>query len=203
MPAMILFVFMVFASFIYLIQRVRGSQTLEKRLNASPFERAFSLYLAILVGMYVYVLTTALEPFRCLEQPDRTLTLVASPYLDCFDTQWSDHWVSIGFGLAYMVFIPTFLVTVLWSYRHSMDTNKFQWRFGLLTSKYKRQYYWWSLYLVAKKIFLVMLIDLTNDYTVHFRSFLVLLMLIAALVIESLCKPRKYNHGASKFISFG
>jgi hypothetical protein len=195
--------FTLIASIAYLIQWKRGSETLKKHLNASPFERALSLYLAILVGMYLYILTTALEPFRCFEQPDMSLTLVASPNLDCFDSNWSNHWVSIGFGLVYMITVPVFLVYVLWSFRHSMETNKFHWRFGLLTSKYKRKFYWWSLYLLAKKIFVVMLIDLTNNYPVHFRSYLVLLTFLSSLVIESLCRPRKDNHGVSKIINLG
>jgi hypothetical protein len=202
-PLMVLCLLNILAGTVYLVQRWKKSQTLAKHLNANPFERAFSLYVAMSVGMYIYVLTAALEPFRCLEQPDKSLTLVSSPNLDCFDPQWSQHWASIGFGLFFMVFIPIGLFYTLWRFRHSLESNWFQWRFGLLTSRYKQNYYWWSLYLLVKKTLLVMLIDLTNSYSVHIRSYFVLILLISALAIESLCKPRKYNDGAFKIINFG
>jgi hypothetical protein len=175
-------------------QKWRNSTRLRLRLAANPFEKAFSLYLGILSGTYIYLLTISLEPFRCFKQPDGTSTLVASPDLDCYDVVWNKHRVSIFFGLQYIVLIPAFLVSILWKNRKIVDSNVFQWRFGLLTSRYKPQFFWWSIYLLAKKTVVVMLIDLTNDFSVFLRSYLVLLVLVTTLVIESLCKPLKRSN---------
>jgi hypothetical protein len=120
--------------------------------------------------------------------------MVASPDIDCYDDVWNKHWFSIFFGLQYIILIPAFIVSVLWKNRKMVDSNVFQWRFGLLTSRYKPQFFWWSLYLLAKKTVVVMLIDLTNDFSVFLRSYLVLLVLVTALVIESLCKPLKRSN---------
>jgi hypothetical protein len=200
---MVFFLFLLFASAVYLSFKLRKLEFLQRKLGASPFERALSLFLACLAGMYIYLLTIALGPFRCFTQTDGTFTLVASPDLDCFDEEWSRHWFSVLIGLLYIVAIPALLVLLLWKNRNSIESNKFQWRFGLLTSRFKRRYYWWNVYLLVKKTTLVMLIDLTNDYTPSLRSYLVLLLLVGTLVIETLCTPQKLSVGVSRYLNLG
>jgi hypothetical protein len=203
LPFILLLLLVIIASIVYLFQRCCQAAVLQKRLDANPFERVLSLYLSTLVGVYIYFMTTALSPFRCLQQADGTFTMVASPNLDCFDDVWSKNLVTISFGLLNTIAIPVSLVFILWKFRNEIESNRFQWRFGLLTSRYKPEYYWWSTYLLTKKTLLVMLVDLTNGYSVHFRAFLVLLALISALVIESLCKPRRFEVGVAKVVNLG
>jgi hypothetical protein len=199
----VLALFLAAASVVYFYYRWNYPILITKRSAASPFEIALSMYLAILVGLYIYMLTIALEPFRCFQQADGTLTLVASPNLDCFDATWSQNMFSIVVGLLYIIGIPSFLILAFWKYRNSVETNEFHWRFGLLTSPYNRKYFWWSIYLLTKKTLLVMLIDLTNDYTIYIRTFIVLLLLLSALFIESICKPYAYYLGFSRLINIG
>jgi hypothetical protein len=203
MPAVV-FVLILFCAWLAsLFYKWKDPSWIAKRTAANPFERALSLYLAILAGMYIYILTIGLEPFRCLQQPDGTLTLVASPNLDCFDNIWARQWFSIGVGLTYIIGIPVLLLSTLWKNRYSIESNLFQWRFGLLTSSYKPKFYWWGIYLLSKKTIFVFLVDLTNDYSIHFRAFLVLVLLIGTLVIESLCRPWKVDVGISRYVNFG
>jgi hypothetical protein len=170
----------------------------QRRVISNPFERALNVYLALLVGMHIYI-TVFLEPFRCFKQFDGSFTLVASPNLNCFDGDWSIHWFSIYVGLFYIIGIPGILVFLFWKFRKSKNNNNaFAWRFGLLTSRYKQRYYWWSLYVLAKKTLFVMQVDLTNDYNIQLRSFMVLLVLIVAISIESLCKPHKSSFGFTR-----
>jgi hypothetical protein len=190
---------MLTALAVFIVRSQRNESMLFKRRAISnPFERAVNIYIAISVGMYIYMLTVALEPFRCFKQFDNSFTLVSSPSLDCFDGTWSNHWFSILLGLFYIIAMPGSIIFIFWKYRFSLNTNFFIWRFGLLTSRFKRQYYWWSLYVLAKKTLLVMLVDLTNDYNAQLRSFMVLLVLIFTMCVESLCKPYKINIGFAR-----
>jgi hypothetical protein len=75
-------------------------------------------------------------------------------------------------------------------YRKDQASNEFHFRYGFFIGAYKKEYYWWGLFQMFRKAFLVMVIDLSNSYNAYLRTFLVLIVFISTMLIESLLQPR-------------
>jgi hypothetical protein len=169
--------------------------------KANPFDRAIYLYGAGLGPLYTYLISVALSPFRCLRQEDGSLTLVASPSLDCFDIRWRGNWASIGIGLLNVILVPSIFIYVLWKYRRDFFDNKeFLFRYGYLTTGLKRKYYWWNVFQLFRKTLLVTTIDLSNNLNTFLRMFLVIGVLLCSILLETLCQPRQESSMSRYFV---
>jgi hypothetical protein len=164
----------------------RGNQR-----EANAFERGLSFYLRAIVGLYTFLISVGLSPFRCYPQEDGTYTLVPSSSLNCYDKNWASHWFTIGVGLSQLIAVPCFLIGLFWKYNNPelRQQNKFLWRYGMITRSFKPQFFWWSLLLLFKKTCLVMFIDLTNSYSPYIRVGLTLIVIFLAMTIDGFCKP--------------
>jgi hypothetical protein len=96
---------------------------------------------------------------------------------------------TIFLGVFEVVLLPLGLLLILWNY--SSSDNKFEWRFGHLTRKYKDKYYFWEVVMMLKKLIFVMVVDLTNDYNRSLRAFLAESVLVTGVFAEFMVRPRK------------
>jgi hypothetical protein len=168
----------------------------------NSLESAVGIYLSVLAGMYIYVLTMSLEPFRCFQQVDGSFTLVASPNYDCYDREWNHNKGFIIFGVLHIVAIPVAIAFLLFWGKKNVSENRFFRIFGLLTNQNKDKYYWWTLFLMMKKTLLVFVVDLTNNLTTPLRSLLVLIILLSAMFLETLVNPRRNEIFSSRLVAF-
>jgi hypothetical protein len=189
-PAIICCALFLIAAVAHFWKARHNPHIFENTLLSDPFDRAIYLFFLGCYAMYTYILSVAMAPFRCYDQPDGSKTLVPSSNLDCFDEQWRRHGFSIALGMIYTIFLPFFFAYVLWANRANRTKLKFVHRFGFLTVQYKSRYYFWSVFQLLRKTVLVMVIDLSNSYNPYFRVFLTEIVLIIFMMIEGLLQPR-------------
>jgi hypothetical protein len=178
----------------------KGPETLQRRNAANPFERAFALLLVGLVRLYTYIVSVALSPFRCFHQTiDNTYTLVAAPHYNCYDEEWNKHRAAIAYAVMQAIGIPLLVGILLFKNRRNFESNTFRWRYGLLVSGYKVNFFWWELFLMLKKTLLVVMVDLTNNYDRFLRTFLVEIVLFISMLMELFCRPRESHQPSSYY----
>jgi hypothetical protein len=200
LPVFVLAVLCAIAA-VYSFYKKRSNRYTDNKqmLQANPFEKVLYIFGAGLGPLYTYMLTVAMAPFRCLKQVDNTFTLVPSPSLDCFDKQWNDNWATIILGLLVVLAIPAFFISVLVKYRNSFNSNTFNFRYAYLISGVKPQFYYWNVFLLFRKASIVMLIDLTNDFDPFLRTFLVAMMLLFFMFVDTMAQPRPEDSSSRVF----
>lgn len=75
-----------------------------------------------------------------------------------------------------------------------MNNNMFRWRYSILTSPYKPEFYWWELVVMLKKAIIVMIIDLTNGFSESFRAYLAIVFISAIGSVEAILRPYLYDN---------
>jgi hypothetical protein len=179
---------MMIATITYFVLRHKFPDMLRRKTVANPFERAIFVYSNSLLALYTFIISVALTPFRCFKQEDGSRTLVPASSHNCFDSDWFQNWPTIGLGLLYVILIPVFFsrILILYNENNSQSSNSFHFQYGFLVKQYKREYYWWSMFQVFKKVVLVMVIDLTTNFATYLRTFLVLVELLSTILLETI-----------------
>jgi hypothetical protein len=162
---------------------------------ASPIERSIFIYVLGVVGLTAYVMLVGMAPFRCFRQMDGTYTLVSSSSFNCYDEVWHSNMFTIVLGVVEIAMIPAGLFWILFHHRRNLYSNKFVWRFGHLTNRYKKKFFWWEAVVIMKKLTFVMVVELTNDFDRHIRVLLAESVLISGLFLESFLQPRAEKTG--------
>jgi hypothetical protein len=191
LPFLILAVLLAFSYALQLYRSCKNPLEYHNRSMANPLERSIYFFSYGIVRLATYILMVGLAPFRCFKQADGTHTLVPSPNLNCYDSQWFSNIFLILLGLLEIVLLPIGLLWLFVHYRNGFQNNKFRWKFGHLIAKFKDNHYWWELVEMIKKLTFVMVVDLSNDLDKHFRSFLAESVLIVGLFLEFHAQPRR------------
>jgi hypothetical protein len=191
LPFIVFAVMIGLANVFYRFQEFRKPGRFRNRALADPVERAVSLYVQGMIGMSTYVVMVGFAPFRCYRQVDGVYSLVPSSDLNCYDQTWFSNIFTIVAGLLEIVLLPVVLFIILRAYKHSIQDNKFVWKFGMLTENYVDQFYWWELMALVKKLAFVMVVDLSNSQTRQLRIFMAEIVLVGWIFIEYVCQPRK------------
>jgi hypothetical protein len=166
-------------------------EKLRRRLDSSPFERALSVYIFLLTGMYTFISSSSFSPFRCYPQADGTYTLIPDSTQDCYGQEWKKHIWIIAIGLLQIILIPIALIVILSQYKKNRYNNFYDWRYGLLFRSYKEEYFFWEVVIMLRKTLFVFLVDASNAFTTSLRIFFILLFLITNFVAESILRPYK------------
>eukprot|EP00475_Leptophrys_vorax_P019219 TRINITY_DN26246_c0_g3_i3.p1 TRINITY_DN26246_c0_g3~~TRINITY_DN26246_c0_g3_i3.p1 ORF type:complete len:303 (-),score=53.21 TRINITY_DN26246_c0_g3_i3:57-965(-) len=186
---------MTFAYCSYHFQKRRNPRAFRNRKLPNPIERALSLYIQGLIGLSTFLISSGLAPFRCYQQSDGSFTLLQSPDLNCYDEAWLSHlWIVIA-GLLEIAAVPVILILIFWFNRLQLNQNEFIWRFGSLTELYVPKYYWWEAVMLVRKMSFVMIVDLTNDWNVQLRTFLLEIVMLTHVLAEHFCQPRQMSSG--------
>jgi hypothetical protein len=189
-----LIIFAVLFACSYIIQLYRSYKNpleYHNQSTANPFERTIYFFSYGIVRLATYILMVGLAPFRCFQQADGTHTLVPSPNLNCYDSQWFSNMFLISLGILEIFLLPLGLLWLFVHYQNRFHNNKFNWKFGHLIAKFKENYYWWELVEMLKKLTFVIVVDLSNDLEKHFRAFLAESVLVVGLLLECHFHPRK------------
>jgi hypothetical protein len=155
------------------------------------FDKCISLLLMLTSTFYTFVLSMILSAFRCYPQEDGTFTLLPSPSLDCYDSEWYKHVWIIVLGIMFLAYFPVQIGIVLWKNRRNLQSNVFFARYGVLVSPFKERYFYWEVVLMLRKVFLICLVDLTNGMAISERSFILICFLFAEMFSDVLVNPFK------------
>lgn len=177
------------ASFRILCAKIRKID-LSSDLRKSTSKRMFSIFCFIIVAMYTLVVAFALQPFNCYGEPGSRYVMANSPSEFCYDAKWFKN-VGIGsvFLVGYGLGFPFLLGYILFKNRSKIDKSDFQFKLGVLCSPYKKQFYYWELANMFKKLFLTSSIYLIPLDMYFVRYFSIISILFAYLWIEVSCCP--------------
>jgi hypothetical protein len=200
-PFVLFGILFVYSALIRFYMKKKYPKQLEMRLQADPFEKALSLYLFFLTSLFTLIASIALSPFRCFPQEDGTFTLIPKPSEDCFSKEWNAHLFTIIIAISLLFVIPFLLFILLRNHKGKFNTNKFKWRYGLLTQVYKEKYYYWELCSMFRKTIIVVLVDLLNGFPESFKVFILLMFLISWMIFEAWIDPYRHE-GFSTIVSY-
>mmetsp|Transcript_13951 Transcript_13951/g.18300 ORF Transcript_13951/g.18300 Transcript_13951/m.18300 type:complete len:1129 (+) Transcript_13951:344-3730(+) len=124
-------------------------------------DRCFQAALIIIIVMYVLITAKAWEPLDCTDQPNGRRYMDADPSYECVSLSQTYYglmeffagimFVCYGFG------IPIYLFRTL---SHAKKKNKmgdmqFIQRYGWLYLRYNRDFYYWEIVMLVRKLFIV------------------------------------------------
>jgi hypothetical protein len=176
---------------LYLNDKTYISNMLRRRVKATPLEKALSVYMFLLTGMFTFISSTSFSPFRCYPQEDGSFTLISNPTQDCFGPEWKSHSWVIAIAILQIILIPIALIYILSRHKENITNNVYLWRYGLLFRSYKPEYFYWEVLIMLRKTMLVFLVDASNAFNTTTRVFFILLFLILNFVAESILRPHK------------
>ncbi len=178
-----------------------GTTHLALKNEASPFERALSLFLFFLTTLFILIVSSAFSPFRCFKQIDGSYTLISKPSEDCYDIEWFSHIWIVTFACSFICLVPLSIFFLLRSYKGRFQSNEFVWRYGLLTNIYKEKYYYWELVSMFRKTLVVLFVDLLSNYSNHIKIFILILFIVSWMTLEARIQPYKHD-GISNVLAY-
>lgn len=135
------------------------------RFRQTPLEAytVIGALLYLLVTIYTYLISNALEPYNCIAQPDGTYMMAFNPGTLCFEGAWTEN--QGYFAAAAMVYcgiIPLFLIGSFLYYRNpvSRDTKSFQQLFGILSYPFRSRFFYWEIVHTLEKVAIVSSADI-------------------------------------------
>jgi hypothetical protein len=132
-----------------------------------------------------------LSAFRCYPQEDGSFTLLPSPVNDCYDSEWFNNFWIIFCGISFLVYFPIQVGLILWKNRRNILSNTFYARYNVLVLPYKKQYFYWEVVLILRKLLFICLVDLTNGMPNNERSFILTCFLFVEMFMDIFLRPFK------------
>lgn len=136
-------------------------------------DRCFQASLIIVIVMYVLIASKALEPLLCTRQGDGIRYMNANPDIECtilnFETKDPYTAMSIAAYVLFVVYgfgLPIYLFWALTNAkrRNLMGDMNFIQRYGWLYLRYNRDYYYWEIVMLLRKLFIVLFQMAFNNY---------------------------------------
>jgi len=182
----------IFSSSLKDIVRCRSG----KAVCADPYRssRYFYVFLVVFLSLYTLLISTVLEPYNCVSQPDGSYTMYYQPTTRCYEHEWKRfNPVVIIFLVLYCVVAPIALIVVLWKNRGKVDDEAFVRRFGTLTNQYREKCFYYEVVVMIKKISIVLASDFFSVYYSATESKVLTIVAIQVLFlgIDQIVSPYK------------
>lgn len=154
-PLILLFVFVC----VYIAANYRYMNPITKR---SVQDKCVQCVLVIMTVLYVFMASKAMEPLDCTTQPDGRRSMDANPEIECTFLEGDYARLQVSsffFFVTYGIGIPSVLFYILYKARKNkkMGDVGFVQRFGWLYLRYNRDYYFWEIFVLVRKLLLVLI----------------------------------------------
>ena len=134
---------------------------------SNAFVNAYFMFLSV---FHPYLTKNSLEVFRCREFADGKFYMDVQTSLECFDEEWYAH---MPFAvLAFVVYglgIPLLFFFVLRSGKNSnrLDERMFKRRYGSIFIVYKKEAWYWEIWIKSKKMLICIAMNLFPEETTY------------------------------------
>ncbi|KAJ6248224.1 insulin-like growth factor binding protein [Anaeramoeba flamelloides] len=166
----------------------------ERKSFINNFINAYTVLLSLI---YLSLCYSILEVFDCTKQSNGVYTLNSEQHITCYDSSYYKHLASIIiFGLVYIIGTPIFLGWLMFHYSKKLTDKLFDEKFGLLCSRYKKEYFYWELVIMIRKLFIVVFQIYLKEFT-NLQLILCIIVLLASLIAQTILNPylaKRHNH---------
>ena len=132
--------------------------------NQTTFEaRSIYVFLVFMMVSYVFLVSTAVQPWICFEDADGRLYLTADPTVNCKSCEFEDDipgWLGGYDGLKvlsaialliYGLAIPGMFFWIVHTHKEEVKSGPYLQKYGFLTSKFSEKYYGWEIAVLFRK----------------------------------------------------
>ncbi|KAJ3434729.1 insulin-like growth factor binding proteinn-terminal [Anaeramoeba flamelloides] len=159
-------------------------------------------FFAFLIIMYLILSLKILEMFNCSQNEyDQNYYLQSEPSIVCYQDYWNTKILPyvIVFSALYIIGIPIFFIWILWYHSKHCTEEIFDARLGLLCSRYHKQYFYWEIVVIVRKILVVVAgVYLSHSPTVQVIATNIIILF--SLILQSEYNP--YNTRPRNILEF-
>eukprot|EP01156_Anaeramoeba_ignava_P010784 Anaeramoba_ignava/a480793_53.p1 GENE.a480793_53~~a480793_53.p1 ORF type:complete len:917 (+),score=259.65 a480793_53:298-3048(+) len=147
-------------------------------------------YVAFAFLIYLVLCQWVFDLFSCTKQADGIYTLNAAPSYRCYNDPWWKKMAVGGvlFGLLYVIGIPAFIIFMLFYHSKKYNDEMFYSRLSLLCSRFRREWFFWELIVMARKalfVFALLYFNFASDLQIR----LLILVLLIAIILQVAFEP--------------
>jgi hypothetical protein len=146
-PVIVVFLLLLIARLEYLWKK-RKLFPNQFRRTALVKDRLISQLVFYCATLYTFIISSAISPFKCVQQSNGSSFLSDYPTEPCFSGRWATNFPAVvTFFVFYGLLFPLSLIFIFLRYGSGSgkDSLWFTSRFGLLTRPYRRSVYYWEL----------------------------------------------------------
>jgi hypothetical protein len=174
-------------------------QTINRKfeLFSKAFEHLLPTIVVISSGLHSFLVSSAVQPLNCIrsdtDSSSAVFVMAYNPSYRCYDQQWYIHLpLVLLFCILYGLVLPLTVGYALFVHRTNIDEPKFSNRYGVLFKHYRREYFFWELVLMLKKVTLILTVQFLStrkkaSYGVKFTSSISIIGFYLAL--EAVIQP--------------
>ena len=170
------------------IQHLASRTNLKKWIKVQSFKltlcKLFNALTLIYVSLFTYTILSVFAPVRCAAQADGRSLMTSDLAVECGSREWKPLFNSmLVYGMIYLVVFPLIIASLFWRFREQIGSAEEQMLIGGLTRPYKKDFFWWEIVNVAKKIALTLALSLpSSSRNIVFFAILVLFMCFEIMV---------------------
>eukprot|EP01048_Picozoa_sp_COSAG05_P004630 COSAG05_NODE_257_length_12748_cov_68.067120_1_plen_1550_part_10 len=158
----------------------------------NAFVNAFFMFLSV---FHPFLAKTSLEIFRCRQLADGEYYMDVEPSKACYTDEWFAHmpFAVLAF-VVYGVGIPLLFFVVLYGgyTRNELDTRMFKRRYGSIFIVYKKDAWYWELWIKTKKLLVCLAMNLFPEETTY-QGILAFVVIEIAIHLNMKHQPFRYK----------
>lgn len=150
----------------------------------------------LVITIYTYLVSNALEPFNCLEQDDGSFIMAFNPDQKCFEGAWNAYKPYFyAIAALYCFLIPGLILASFVYYRApaSRESEVFKNIFGIVSRSFKQSYFFWEFVFTIEKVVIVTCADMLSGQvnSQSIKVFIILAAIVSFFSLGLIFKPYK------------
>ncbi|KAJ3440497.1 insulin-like growth factor binding proteinn-terminal [Anaeramoeba flamelloides] len=161
-------------------------------------------YSTFLTMIYLIVSLKVLEYFDCTHNDNGSWSMDAKPEWFCFEGEWMKLFpVALVALIGYVFGIPIIMGLVLRHYSTRLTEEEFDQKFGLLSARYSKNFYYWEIVIMLRKLAIVALQLMLGKRQFIQVSLCILVIFVAILLQLKYAPYLETRHNMLEFILLG
>ncbi|KAJ6230744.1 insulin-like growth factor binding protein [Anaeramoeba flamelloides] len=166
-------------------------QSFSKReINTNIKNTLINVYLTLLTLLYLILSQKTLEIFDCqYDSGSDKFVFQQDQNYNCFESTWNTILpFAIISVILYIIGIPLLIIYLLIKNSKMLNEKEFDLKFGLLCSRYSKNFFFWEIIIMVRKLFFVICKIYLFNYAI-LQTVLIILVLLFALIFQFKYKP--------------
>jgi hypothetical protein len=152
-------------------------------------------YAFLIIGLYTFIVSAAVEPLNCVLQADGSLVLVKQRSETCFQGTWNKFSPAIFFFfILYCFILPGSLAAIFLSHRRQIESRDFQEKFGSLISPYKPRFFFWKVVVLLQRFTFLISNSFLSSQNEDDRHAIGVLFMFFFLSLDVIFSPYRSSH---------